>query len=115
LLDNGYAERGYSRVIELDPLARRIVWEWRASAPADFFTSGRGTVQGLANGNVLVGNSNSGEAFEITRAGRLVWRYLNPFVDSEGARGVLRIQRYERAFIEPLLARHGGDERNAGR
>ena len=111
LLDNGYAERGWSRVVELDPLERRIVWEWRASEPSDFHTAGRGTVQGLPNGNVLVGNSNSGEAFEITREGRLVWRYLNPFTDADGARGVLRIQRYEPAFVEAFLGRDDAGSR----
>ena len=115
LLDNGYPERAYSRLVELDPIARRIVWEWRADEPADFYTSGRGTAQGLPNGNVLVGNSNSGEAFEVTRAGRVVWRYLNPFVDEDGARGVLRIERYEPAFVEPLLERAGGNEGHGGR
>ncbi len=103
LLDNGYEDRAYSRIVEVDPLTRQIVWQWRAPEPSDFYTSGRGTVQRLPNDNILIGNSNSGEAFEITRAGEMVWRYLNPFVDEEGARGVIRIQRYEPAFIEPFL------------
>ena len=114
LLDNGYGERGYSRVVELDPRERRIVWEYRAPNPRDFFTSGRGTVQALPNGDVLVGSSNSGEAFEITRAGQVVWRYLNPFVDAQGARGVIRIQRYEPAFIERFLKSEGSAEKPGG-
>ena len=105
VLDNGYDERGWSRVVELDPLSGRIVWQYRAPEPKDFFTSGRGTVQALPNGDVLVGNSNSGEAFEITRAGEIVWRYLNPFVDERGARGVIRVERYEPAFVAPFLTR----------
>jgi hypothetical protein len=104
LLDNGYEPRGFSRLVELDPLEGRIVWEYRAPEPRDFYSSGRGTVQGLPNGNVLVGNSNSGEAFEITRAGELVWRYLNPHVDADGARGVIRIERYDPGRIERYLA-----------
>jgi hypothetical protein len=105
LLDNGYEPRGFSRVVELDPLQGRIVWEYRAPEPRDFYSSGRGTVQGLPNGNVLVGNSNSGEAFEITRAGEVVWRYLNPHVDADGARGVIRIERYDPGRIERYLRR----------
>lgn len=103
VLDNGYEPRGWSRVVEMDPLSGEIVWQYRAPEPQRFHTSGRGTVQALPNGDVLVGNSNSGEAFEITRAGRVVWRYLNPLRDETGARGVIRVQRYPAEFVEPLL------------
>jgi hypothetical protein len=105
VLDNGYDARPWSRVVEYDPAAERIVWEYRAEPPERFHTSGRGTVQALPNGDVLVGNSNSGEAFEVDREGRIVWRFLNPLRDENGARGVIRVERYEAAFVEPLLAR----------
>jgi len=103
LLDNGYEPRGWSRVVELDPLRGEIVWQYRAPEPKAFYTSGRGTVQALPNGDVLVGNSNSGEAFEITRAGKIVWRYLNPLRDEKGARGVIRAERYDEARLRPFL------------
>jgi len=104
VLDNGPA-RGWSRVVEYDPVQDAIVWQYGAEAGERFHTEGRGTVQALPNGNVLVGNSNSGEAFELDHAGTVVWRFLNPLRDAEGARGVIRVERYEPAFIEPLLAR----------
>jgi arylsulfotransferase ASST len=103
LLDNGYEARGWSRVVELDPGTGKIVWQYRAPEPSSFHTSGRGTVQALPNGDVLVGNSNSGEAFELDREGHVVWRYLNPLKDEQGARGVIRVERYEPAFVDPLL------------
>jgi hypothetical protein len=105
VLDNGYDARGWSRVVLVDPLAGAIVGQYRAGEPRDFHTSGRGTVQALANGNVLVGNSNSGEAFELDAGGRIVWRYLNPLRDEKGARGVLRVERYPAAAVERWLAR----------
>ncbi|HEX6885137.1 MAG TPA: arylsulfotransferase family protein [Planctomycetota bacterium] len=105
VLDNGWDARGWSRVVEYDPVQERVTWEYRAEVPERFHTSGRGTVQRLPEGNVLVGNSNSGEAFEVTREGRLVWRYLNPRTDPAGARAVVRVERYPAARIEPLLAR----------
>lgn len=108
VLDNGTDERGWSRLLEIDPVTEAITWEYHAEVPERFHTSGRGTVQALANGNVLVGNSNSGEGFEVTRGGELVWRYLNPLTDAAGARGVLRIERYASEFVEPLLARFPG-------
>jgi hypothetical protein len=98
LFDNGNVERMHSRVLEVDPRTEQIVWEWRAPHPPDFYSEGRGTVQPLANGNVLVGNSNSGEAFEVTRDGDVVWRYLNPFVGERG-RSVLRIRRYDLEYV----------------
>ena len=104
MFDNGLAQRGYSRVVEMDPASGEITWEYRAPVPEDFFSEGRGTAQALPNGNVLVGNSNSGEAFEVTREGEVVWRYLATLTDANGARPSLRIQRYEREMVEAILA-----------
>lgn len=105
VLDNGSDERGWSRIVEYDPVRAEITWEYRSGVPEHFYTAGRGTVQALPNGNVLVGNSNSGEAFEVERGGGLVWRYLNPRTDSAGARSVVRVERYAAEFVEHLLAR----------
>ncbi len=109
VLDNGWKERGYSRVLELDPRTGEILWEFTASEPTDFFTEGRGTAEALPNGNVLVGNSNSGEAFEVTRSGEVVWRYLNPNTDTRGNRAVLRIKRYPKEAVEAIRARVQAD------
>jgi hypothetical protein len=105
VLDNGRDERGWSRIVEYDPQRDELVWEYRAEPPERFHTSGRGTVQALSNGNILIGNSNSGEAFEVERGGELVWRYLNPWTDDSGARGVIRVERLTRERVEPFLAR----------
>jgi hypothetical protein len=105
VLDNGSEARGWSRLVEIDPVRGVLTWEYRAEPPGRFHTTGRGTAQALANGNVLVGNSNSGEAFEVTRGGELVWRFLNPLTDAAGARDVLRVERYPTEFVETLLAR----------
>jgi hypothetical protein len=108
VLDNGWPERTVSRLLEIDPLTSEIVWEWRAKEPQHFYTSGRGTVQRLPGGTYLVGNTNSGEAFEITREGEMVWRFLNPARDPKTERrAVLRIHRYAPALIDPLLAKSG--------
>jgi hypothetical protein len=108
VLDNGYEPRGWSRVVEYDPLRDAIVWEYKAPEPRAFYTSGRGTVQKLPNGDVLVGNSNSGEAFELDRAGKILWRFLNPLSDEKGARGVIRVERYAPTFVEPFLGAGSG-------
>ncbi|HEX6886144.1 MAG TPA: hypothetical protein VF530_22410 [Planctomycetota bacterium] len=66
---------GGARVLEPDPTSGRVVWEYRGARPEEFRARGRGTVQGLAEGNVLVANPEAAESFEITRAGEIVWRF----------------------------------------
>ena len=102
LFDNGHAGRGYSRIVEMDPRTEEIVWEYKATPPESFFSPARGTAQLLSNGNVFVGYSNGGEAFEVTRAGRRVWSYLNPH-RHEGLRGSIRAQRYESELVERII------------
>jgi hypothetical protein len=106
LFDNGRG-RGWSRVIELDPLTRKIVWEYKAPTPTDFFTSTRGSSQRLGNGNTLITNSNSGQVFEVTPRGEVVWEFLSPQLDEKGHRAtIVRTKRYERAFVERLLEQY---------
>jgi len=108
LFDNGSKKRRWSRILELDPRTERIVWEYRADPPEDFYSSGRGTAQALPGGNVLVGNSASGEAFEVTREGKIVWRFLNPSRSEEsGGRAALRIARYPVERVERIRAERG--------
>ncbi len=77
VFDNGML-RGWSRVIELDPVREEVVWEYRAPG---FFSAGRGGAELLPNGNVLITESGRGRVFEITREGDLVWEFLNPIFD----------------------------------
>jgi hypothetical protein len=77
IFDNGLNRR-WSRVLEVDPRAKRVVWEYRAPEPRDFFTVHRGAAQRLANGNTLVTDSNAGMIFEVTPAGERVWSFRNP-------------------------------------
>jgi len=77
IFDNGI-KRYYSRIVELDPLTKGIVWEYKANSPYKFYSSGRGSSQRLPNGNTLITESNKGRVFEITRDGRTVWEFYNP-------------------------------------
>jgi hypothetical protein len=77
IFDNG-VQRGYSRVVELDPITETIVWEYMAERPEDFFTTGGGSAQRLPNGNTLICETNSGRVFEVTKEGEVVWMWLNP-------------------------------------
>lgn len=106
IFDNG-RRRGWSRVIELDPLTRKIVWSYQAPKKEDFYTVGRGSCQRLPNGNTLIANSNNGIAFEVTREGETVWVWKNPERDEAGHRStIVRMDRYAPAFVEAILRRH---------
>lgn len=102
LFDNGL-KRGWTRVIELDPLTETIVWEYKAPDPPDFFSISKGANQRLDNGNTLITNSDNGQIFEVTREGDIVWEYLNPNLNPEGHRyAFVRAKRYERDFLRSM-------------
>ncbi len=77
VFDNGY-HRGWSRILEVDPATDRILWTFEAEPRGRFFSKTRGGNQLLPNGDVLITESDRGRVFEITRAGEVVWEYLNP-------------------------------------
>lgn len=108
IFDNGVRQKR-SRVIELDPVAGTVVWEYVAPVPQDFYSRSRGGAQRLANGNTLVANSDSGELLELRPDGTVVWRYLAPYkADFSNRRVTLnRAHRYEPAMVEPLLKAAG--------
>ncbi|HWP92427.1 MAG TPA: arylsulfotransferase family protein [Thermodesulfobacteriota bacterium] len=82
IYDNGQ-KREYSRIIELDPLTKKIVWKYRANPPGQFHSPTRGANQRLPNGNTLITESDSGRVFEITNNGQIVWEFYNPEIDTE--------------------------------
>jgi len=107
VFDNGQ-ERGWSRVIEVDPMRDEIVWEYTAPNPTDFFTAARGGAQRLPNGNTLITNSNSGVAFEVTPAGETVWTFMNPYLTRDRKRLTFRrMSWYPSGFVDTLLGRSG--------
>jgi hypothetical protein len=113
LFDNGIS-RQWSRVIEVDPLSRRIVWEYKAPVPEDFFTLSRGSSQRLANGNTLIAQSDSGRAFEVTPRGEIVWEFRNPFLNAKGERAtIVRIKRYPTELVDAIVRRLGEGRREA--
>jgi len=89
LFDNGLG-RDWSRVIEINPLTNKIVWEYKKK---DFYTAARGSNQRLPNGNTLIANSDSGQAFEITPDKKVVWEFWSPFMNEDGHRtAIVRIK-----------------------
>jgi hypothetical protein len=96
LFDNGDSKkRPYSRVIELDPVTKKISWEYKADPPEEFYSAIRGAAQRLPNGNTLITESDKGRVFEVTKGAEVVWEFYNPEIDEKGENRVA-IYRFTR-------------------
>lgn len=112
IFDNGKGRR-WSRVVELDPTARKIVWEYKDE---DFFSNIRGLSQRLPNGDTLIVSSQRGRAFEVTPEGQVVWEYWSPDVLGGKLRVPIRMERLEGAplaFAQKQLAEGKGNPEGA--
>jgi hypothetical protein len=102
IYDNGTL-RGYSRVIELDPLAEQIEWSYAAQPPEAFLSKYISGAQRLPSGNTLICEGAKCHLFEVTPGGEIVWDYVSPFQE-HGALSVYRCLRYEPSYIKPLFS-----------
>lgn len=78
LFDNRGPQGDRSRVIEIDPLSGKVVWQYGGTPETDLFSKTLGSCQRLPNGNTLITESENGRALEVTRDGRVVWEFHNP-------------------------------------
>ena len=69
----------FSRVIEVEPATKKIVWEYREKRESDFFSPRISNAQRLPNGNTLICEGDFGRLFEVTVGGEVVWEYVNPY------------------------------------
>ena len=105
VVDNGLT-RGWSRVLEVDPSSREIVWQYPTNPDKSLFTKSYGAAQRLDNGDTLVTDSDSGRAIEVTPKGNVVWEFYNPTITAKGERNPVNgVRRYTPTMIEPLLKR----------
>ena len=77
--NNGYrSAHAYrqSSVVEIDPVSNQTLWRW---AEKGFYSPTGGVEQPLPNGNVLISSSRGGRAFEVDRAGTIVWQWIPPY------------------------------------
>ncbi len=93
IFDNGTI-RNYSRIIEINPIKNKIVWEYKARPPSTFFSALMGAAQRFSNGNTLVTESSRGYVFELTPDKKIVWEFYNPNRNNRADR--LRIHRFLR-------------------
>jgi len=69
----------FSRVIEVEPSTKEIVWTYQERRVIDFFSPYISNAQRLANGNTLIFEGIHGRLFEVTSGGEVVWEYVSPF------------------------------------
>ncbi len=101
LFDNGIEQ---SRVIELDPIEREVVWVYEEGS--DFFSNWGGSVQRLANGNTLITDTAGGYAFEVASDGDVVWKFANPAFNEEEKRfNMWRMTRFSEEDL-PFLGKN---------
>ncbi len=78
LIFDNQGHRGKSRVLEFDPFTQEIAWVYAHSPEQPFFSEDCGSSAQLPNGNVLISETNSGRAFEVTPDKTVVWEFYSP-------------------------------------
>lgn len=74
---------GGSRVLEIDPIKKEIVWQYTgesSGAPGwSFRSTNISAARRLPNGNTFIDEGQSGRFFQVTPDGEIVWEYVNPY------------------------------------
>jgi hypothetical protein len=111
IFDNGFKRR-WSRIVELDPVRKKVVWEYKANPPEHFFSRSRGGAQRLENGNTLITETDSGHVFEVTPKGNIVWEFYNPEKQRNQRAVIYRMNRMSltpdvlKIYSQPLPAKN---------
>jgi hypothetical protein len=100
--------RDYSRVIEIDPVAMKIAWDYDANKGGNrdlckFFSDYVSSAQRLPNGNTLICEGSVGRLFEVTAKGETVWEYISPYYQpKENFNMVYRAYRVPYDYVPQL-------------
>jgi hypothetical protein len=102
------ARRDYSRIVEIDPVAMKIVWDYDANKGGyrdlcKFFSDYVSSAQRLPNGNTLICEGSVGRLFEVTPKGETVWEYISPYYQpKENFNMVYRAYRVPYDYVPQL-------------
>jgi hypothetical protein len=82
------ALRDHSRVLEIDPITLKVVWEYNANKSGyrdlyKFYSDYVSSAQRLPNGNTLICEGSVGRLFEVTPKYEIVWEYISPFYNMD--------------------------------
>lgn len=108
-LTSALYERGYSRVLEIDPVTDELVWSYeQPEAGPDgtpvFNAFNLSSSQRLENGNTFIDEGNTGRLFEVSPNGEIVWEFQSPFpllVDLNFSFGRLSVGVYRAHRVPP--------------
>jgi hypothetical protein len=78
VLFNNHVTRTTSSVVEIEPASGKVVWEYSGSWARPLASQTLGTVEVLANGNLLIVESNQGRVIEVTPDREVVWEFQSP-------------------------------------
>jgi hypothetical protein len=108
----------HSRVLEIDPVSKQIVWQYTAVDSSQtqwsFYSAFISSARRLPNGNTLVDEGMNGRFFQITAQGDIVWEYVSPYFGSSAVGGggkqvktnwVYRAQPVPYEWVPPETAR----------
>jgi hypothetical protein len=74
---------GGSRVLEIDPVKKEIVWQYTGEdsggAAWSFQSTHISAARRLPNGNTFIDEGQKGRLFQVTPAGDIVWEYVSPY------------------------------------
>ncbi|WP_018265935.1 aryl-sulfate sulfotransferase [Methylosinus sp. LW4] len=93
---------GGSRVLEIDPVTKQIVWQYTGASSGNpgwtFRSTHISNARRLPNGNTFIDEGQIGRFFQVTPEGEIVWEYLNPYPrrgkDAESGRPTLNYSVY---------------------
>ena len=104
IYDNGVSKE-LTRIVEVHPLTKTILWEYKSESPEKFYSALMGSSQRFPNGNTLITESDKGRVFEITREGKVVWEFYNPNINMESKKRetIYRMTRIFNPEIHKLI------------
>lgn len=112
--------RNFSRVLEINPITKQIVWQYVQAKPTSgdalgnnhlFYSNIMSGAQRLHNGNTLITEADTGRVFEVTMEKEVVWEYAPDWISSGGFFGsIYRAYRVPYSWVsEKLLKDKNGD------
>lgn len=79
-IENGANTKPHSRLMEINLLTNEVIWQYKRNPSENFHSPISGNLTLLKNGNFLFNDGIS--AYEITRSGKVVWKFKNPAISA---------------------------------
>jgi len=102
ILFNNFVDAKRSSVLTLDPRTGEVTSEYMGPEADPLYSKRSGGAQELANGNVLIIETDGGRALAVTSEGEVVWEFVNPHRAGTGDKLVASLYSLDR--IDPKQA-----------